>query len=121
MLKECGETHSCMLGVTDVDLVTAVVFPRFAKVETTCSVWRPCLLIPGVTCASTLHPSGAKGFALKSCLPQRYAYADTDGVIHEVWSMLSVCSACWRSLSHKCSGNNLSAPHRIIMKCALKT
>ncbi len=35
--------------------------------------------------------------------------------------MLSVCSTCPRSLSHKWIGNDLSAPHKILMKCALKT
>jgi hypothetical protein len=34
-----------MLGVTDVDLVIAVVFPHVANVEAACSVWYPCLLI----------------------------------------------------------------------------
>ncbi len=45
MLKECSETHSCMLGVTAVDPVPVVVFPRVANVEAAHSVWCPCLSI----------------------------------------------------------------------------
>ncbi len=45
MLKECSETCLCMLGVADVDLVTAVVFPCIANVEATRSVWCPFLMI----------------------------------------------------------------------------
>ena len=33
-----------MLGITNVDLVTVIVFSRIADIETAHSVWFPCLL-----------------------------------------------------------------------------
>jgi hypothetical protein len=53
-----------VLGVTDVDFMTAVVFPCIANVEMLAVCGAQVSLLFGVMCASTLHPSGAKGFAL---------------------------------------------------------
>ncbi len=101
MLEECGETRSCVLGVTDVDFMAAVVFPRVADIETACGVWCPSLSLVWCDVCFNFASKWCKRIPIVSCSPQRYAYADTDGVIFEVQSMLSVCSACPRSLSHK--------------------
>ncbi len=57
MLEENSETGTSVLGVADVDLVTAVMLPHIADVETTCSVAHMSR-VPDVTCASTLHLIG---------------------------------------------------------------
>ena len=44
VFEEHGETCSRMLGITDVDLVTAVVLPRISNIETACCVGCPCFL-----------------------------------------------------------------------------
>ncbi len=47
VLEENGETGLSVLGVADVDLVTAVMLTRVANVETTCSMWGPCFTSAG--------------------------------------------------------------------------
>ncbi len=64
MLEENGETGPSVLGVADVDLVRAVMLPCVANVETIAVCGAHVSRVLGVTSVSTLHPSGANGFAL---------------------------------------------------------
>ncbi len=106
--------------VRDVNLVAPIVLMGVANVISTCNVWGPRFADSWIKIGLNFASKGSKQVGVVVKGTPGYAYAETVGHMRAGQRRLKVCLAWGSNWHQRWRGNNLSTPHKLELKWALK-